>query len=270
MAALVGTDPTTGVTTSDTTATSTTTSDSTDSTTTDSTTTDSTTTDSTSTSTTTTTSDSNSNSDSDDSDTSSSSSSSADDSSADDKDCADFASQADAQAALTAEPSDPDNLDADDDGIACEDRSARRASRSRCTPPAASTPAASPRMRNGRVTTRVVQAVAVFLLAGAAGCGHAPDAPASSPGAAAAATTSPPVVRARSTPTALDVPAIGVHTTGLVDLGLTAAGAMEVPEGASKAGWFALSPVPGEVGPAVLAAHVNYDKVPGVFARLTR
>jgi Excalibur calcium-binding domain len=41
--------------------------------------------------------------------------------SSDDRDCADFASQADAQAALTAESGDPDNLDADDDGIACED-----------------------------------------------------------------------------------------------------------------------------------------------------
>ena len=38
----------------------------------------------------------------------------------DDKDCADFASQADAQAALDAAAGDPDNLDADDDGIACE------------------------------------------------------------------------------------------------------------------------------------------------------
>ena len=46
--------------------------------------------------------------------------SSSTDSSSDDRDCADFASQADAQAALAAEPSDPANLDADDDGIACE------------------------------------------------------------------------------------------------------------------------------------------------------
>jgi sortase (surface protein transpeptidase) len=64
------------------------------------------------------------------------------------------------------------------------------------------------------------------------------------------------------------VPAIGVHTTGLVDLGLTPSGALDVPKDAATAGWFALSPVPGEVGPAVLAAHVDYDKVPGVFARL--
>ncbi|MHA6792034.1 excalibur calcium-binding domain-containing protein [Pseudonocardia bannensis] len=37
-----------------------------------------------------------------------------------DRDCPDFASQADAQAALEADPSDPERLDADDDGIACE------------------------------------------------------------------------------------------------------------------------------------------------------
>ena len=70
------------------------------------------------------------------------------------------------------------------------------------------------------------------------------------------------------TPTSLEIPAIGVNTGELDDLGLTPAGAMDVPEGASTAGWFALSPVPGEVGPSVLAAHVNYDGVPGVFARL--
>lgn len=38
-----------------------------------------------------------------------------------DRDCPDFATQADAQAALTAAPGDPERLDADDDGIACED-----------------------------------------------------------------------------------------------------------------------------------------------------
>jgi hypothetical protein len=37
-----------------------------------------------------------------------------------DRDCADFATQPEAQAALVAQPGDPDNLDADNDGIACE------------------------------------------------------------------------------------------------------------------------------------------------------
>ena len=115
----------------------------------------------------------------------------------------------------------------------------------------------------------MVRLAALLLLAVVAGCAPAGPAPVTAPSATAAAgPTAPPPARARSTPTALDVAAIGVHTTGLVDLGLTAAGAMEVPEGATTAGWFALSPVPGEVGPAVLAAHVNYDKVPGGFARL--
>lgn len=37
-----------------------------------------------------------------------------------DQDCADFSSQAAAQAHLQADPSDPDGLDADNDGVACE------------------------------------------------------------------------------------------------------------------------------------------------------
>jgi sortase family protein len=118
-----------------------------------------------------------------------------------------------------------------------------------------------------RLATRVV---AVLLLAAAAGCGT-PAEPAPAPGSAPVqGPTSPTsaVVRARVTPTSLEIPAIGVNTGELDDLGLTPSGAMDVPEGASTAGWFALSPVPGEAGPSVLAAHVNYDGVPGVFARL--
>ncbi|HEX2158448.1 MAG TPA: excalibur calcium-binding domain-containing protein [Actinomycetes bacterium] len=38
----------------------------------------------------------------------------------DDQNCADFPSQAAAQAHLRQDPSDPDRLDADDDGLACE------------------------------------------------------------------------------------------------------------------------------------------------------
>lgn len=38
-----------------------------------------------------------------------------------DLDCADFATQAQAQAELARDPSDPNNLDADDDGIPCEE-----------------------------------------------------------------------------------------------------------------------------------------------------
>jgi Excalibur calcium-binding domain len=40
---------------------------------------------------------------------------------ANDQNCSDFPSQAAAQAHLGQDPSGPDNLDADDDGVACED-----------------------------------------------------------------------------------------------------------------------------------------------------
>ena len=39
---------------------------------------------------------------------------------ADDQNCADFTSQASAQAHLRADPTDPDRLDGDNDGLACE------------------------------------------------------------------------------------------------------------------------------------------------------
>ena len=86
-------------------------------------------------------------------------------------------------------------------------------------------------MPEGGPAARMVQLAALLLLAVVAGCAPAGPAPVTAPAATAAAgPTAPPPARARSTPTALDVPAIGVHTTGLVDLGLTAGGAMEVPE----------------------------------------
>jgi Sortase domain len=121
-------------------------------------------------------------------------------------------------------------------------------------------------MRPLRLAARVV---AVLLLAATVGCGGTPEAAPSGSAAVQGPTVqTSAVVRARATPTALEIPAIGVNTGELVDLGLTPSGAMEVPDDAATAGWFALGPVPGEVGPAVLAAHVDYKKVPGVFSRL--
>jgi sortase (surface protein transpeptidase) len=119
---------------------------------------------------------------------------------------------------------------------------------------------------------RAGRVVAVLLLATVVGCGDPPGTTSSGsarvqdPPAATAPTSA--VVRAHATPAALEIPAIGVNTGELVDLGLAPSGAMEVPDDAATAGWFALSPVPGEVGPSVVAAHVNYKKAPGVFARL--
>ena len=59
-----------------------------------------------------------------------------------------------------------------------------------------------------------------------------------------------------------------MRTGPLLRLGLDARGALEVPPDATTAGWFTLGPTPGAAGPAVIAAHVDYQGVPGVFHRL--
>ncbi|MBW0118826.1 class F sortase, partial [Pseudonocardia abyssalis] len=63
------------------------------------------------------------------------------------------------------------------------------------------------------------------------------------------------------------IPALGVDSA-MMDLGLQPDGTMEVPPDGTTAGWYSLSPTPGELGPAVLAAHVDWKGEPGVFYRL--
>ncbi|HSO53680.1 MAG TPA: class F sortase, partial [Actinomycetes bacterium] len=70
-----------------------------------------------------------------------------------------------------------------------------------------------------------------------------------------------------SPPVRLVIPAIGVATR-LVRLGLEADGGMAVPADFGRAGWFAEGPAPGQVGPAVIAGHVDSRTGPAVFYRL--
>ncbi len=85
---------------------------------------------------------------------------------------------------------------------------------------------------------------------------------------AAAVTSSAAESAAPPKPTSLDIPAIGVRTGRIIDLGLMPDGGLQVPPDAGTVGWFTGAPAPGENGPAVLAAHVDYKRVPGVFVRL--
>ena len=119
---------------------------------------------------------------------------------------------------------------------------------------------------------------AVFGVLLVAGCGVPVPNP-SPPGASTARSApvpSPPV------PTAIAIPAIGAHST-LVPLGLTPELALEVPpvDAPMQAGWYAGADpakpgdevVPGAVGPAVIAAHVDGEingrkGQPGLFKRL--
>jgi hypothetical protein len=73
---------------------------------------------------------------------------------------------------------------------------------------------------------------------------------------------------AASKPVSLEVPSIGVRTGKLMDLGLNPDDSLEVPPDAVTAGWFTQAPTPGEVGPSIIAGHVDYHRVPGVFVRL--
>jgi Sortase domain len=71
----------------------------------------------------------------------------------------------------------------------------------------------------------------------------------------------------QSVPLRVTIPRLGI-TSGLVRLGLDS-GAMEVPSDPAVAGWYALGPTPGQLGPAVIAGHVTWNLEPAVFYRLS-
>jgi sortase (surface protein transpeptidase) len=69
-------------------------------------------------------------------------------------------------------------------------------------------------------------------------------------------------------PTGVAIPAIGVRATSLIPLELMGNGELEAPEDFGDTGWYAAGTVPGEPGPAVIAAHVDSRDGPAVFFRL--
>jgi sortase (surface protein transpeptidase) len=71
-----------------------------------------------------------------------------------------------------------------------------------------------------------------------------------------------------SAPVGLSIPRIGVRADKIEDLGLADDGTIEVPQDASAPGWFTPGPSPGQLGPAVIAGHVDSATGPAVFYRL--
>jgi len=123
-------------------------------------------------------------------------------------------------------------------------------------------------------------AIALACVLTISGCSNrtATTAPAAASPSAIAATPAPSETQVgsataastattRLAPTLIRIPAIGVDST-LVRLGLTKDGTLEVPTEAMTAGWYTGSPVPGLVGPSVIAGHVHWSGVPAVFAHL--
>jgi len=120
-----------------------------------------------------------------------------------------------------------------------------------------------------------VAAVFAFVTLGATACSGQPGAPVA-PSVSSSTSqkgpqreptpTSQAATLARSAPVRLQIARIGVDTT-LMDLGLGADGTLNVPPGGFPAGWYTGGPTPGEMGPAVIAGHVDM-KGPGVFYQL--
>jgi len=75
--------------------------------------------------------------------------------------------------------------------------------------------------------------------------------------------TSPEAAR----PVRVRLPSIGVDST-LVDLDVDGAGVLVPPTDFASAGWYSGGPAPGEVGPSVIAGHVDSYRGPAVFFRL--
>jgi LPXTG-site transpeptidase (sortase) family protein len=69
-------------------------------------------------------------------------------------------------------------------------------------------------------------------------------------------------------PVLLTIPLIGVRTR-LINLGLAAGGAMQVPSTTTVAGWYTGSPRPGAIGSAIIVGHIDSLTGPGVFYRLS-
>ena len=73
---------------------------------------------------------------------------------------------------------------------------------------------------------------------------------------------------AASAPVTLDISSVGIHSTNFVDLHIAKDGTIEVPGSAREVGFYAPGPTPGQLGPAVLAAHVDSTEGPGIFYSL--
>ncbi|MEZ0579116.1 class F sortase [Nocardioides sp. MH1] len=71
-----------------------------------------------------------------------------------------------------------------------------------------------------------------------------------------------------SRPIGLSIPGIDVEASSIVPLDLASDGTIEVPQDPLLPGWFRPGPTPGQLGPAVIAGHVDSSDGPAVFYRL--
>ncbi len=108
------------------------------------------------------------------------------------------------------------------------------------------------------------------------GSARPPAAAASAPSVAASppasASAHPPAPLAPSRPVRVRVPAAGVDTGPVLELGLAADGTVQVPseEQADRIGWYREGVTPGQTGPAVLIGHYDTARGPAVMRDVAR
>jgi hypothetical protein len=74
-------------------------------------------------------------------------------------------------------------------------------------------------------------------------------------------------LRQQSQPVRIQIPALHVNAQ-VVPVGVTGAGALEVPENVVQAAWFEAGNAPGQKGTAIIAAHVDFGGKLGLFNKL--
>ena len=107
----------------------------------------------------------------------------------------------------------------------------------------------------------------------AAGAGSPRASAPASPTAPADRSPSPAPVADPTFPTGIEparitIPAIDVDAPFTAPLGMLSSTEMETPADPDDVGWFSLSRLPGEIGPAIVAGHVDSRTGPAVFYRL--
>ena len=116
------------------------------------------------------------------------------------------------------------------------------------------------------MTARRAGAAVVALVFALAGCSTAEP-----PEAAAPVPSSVPVTKPFKglRPTSVKIPKIGAESS-LLAVAVKTDGSISVPSVHTpmQAAWYKLSPVPGDVGPAIVLGHVDGDKKPGIFFKL--
>jgi sortase (surface protein transpeptidase) len=73
--------------------------------------------------------------------------------------------------------------------------------------------------------------------------------------------------RQQTMPVRIQIPALHVDAQ-VIPVGVTSAGALEVPENVVQAAWFQAGNAPGQAGTSIIAAHVDFNGKLGLFNQL--